>query len=75
MQEKDKEVKPEGDTEKKPDDIVYAELDLVNETGGKQVVRGADDKTVYAEIRDVVPQGTDKKDKSPTGSNNGSPKK
>ena len=78
----EKENKEGGDAntqEKKPDDIVYAELDLVNEgTGGKPVIRGTDDKTEYAEIIGVVGQtGADqpKKDKSPTGSNKTSPKK
>jgi len=57
---------------------VYAELDLVNETGGKQVVR-TDDKTEYAEIVGVVPHETKPeeptKDKSPSGSTKASPKK
>ncbi|CAG7834433.1 unnamed protein product [Allacma fusca] len=65
--------------EKKPDDIVYAELDLAREgiEGRVQpvVVRGSDDKTEYAEIVGVVPPAQVKDDKkSPSGSKNPSPK-
>lgn len=90
-QEKEKESVPagenaptEGTEGKKPDDIVYAELDLtLDKSKPPTVVVRSDDKTEYAEIVGVVPQGdaggdsAAPKDKSPAGGSpaGGSPKK
>lgn len=67
---------PPEDSERKPEDIVYAELDLARTGGGGNgpnpeiVVRASDDKTEYAEIVGVVQAGTIEEHKrSPSGSN------
>jgi len=64
--------------EKKPDDIVYAELDLARNEGAEQkpevVVRGVDDKTEYAEIVGVAPQVKTVDETSEKKSPKGSPK-
>ncbi|CAL8091566.1 unnamed protein product [Orchesella dallaii] len=61
-------------SDKKPEDIVYAELDLARSGGGNGpnpeiVVRGSDDKTEYAEIVGVVAAGQIDEKKSPSASN------